>query len=700
MLIAAALAAGMNTALAGSVLPSDTELVPPKNNGQIIAPIAGFNWHTRSDNPIEVPIYKNVDRDSDDYWNYIVDELLLARVHAVLWHGRHCDSLTSGTRGRGDMCPRHLTKYVDAAKRAGAENILKAGYFDDTGNYPNAAGVSRLDLSNRNNWVYFWDHRMKIWFDTVPKNMWYLLDGKPVVVFWNLSSSNFSNQQGNASKLLAWLKNNFKARYGMEPVFILQDDWFTKDTTINSTHAYGKHSWFSPKTDIASSIYSYTSYNGAKWGAVAPAFSKQDPAREVSRRDGATLDMALAKGLDAKFTFLESWTNWAEGAGFYRSNSWSFPNQYISIVRKYADPKPETIRFQAEGADRFSDTTSNNEGGEYIDRALDVGRLADGSGWYVGWIKAGEWLEYRDVQLGDGTFRFTARVATNAPGKRLHLEVGGVTLPSVELPNTGGLGNYQLVHLGEVPLKAGMHKVRLAFDTSDGLNVDWFFLKRGAASNNDGVPAGYTWCANEGGSCTLSGLNDVAYGAQGKFYYKYGVTGTIAINNNTFGDPIPGVAKAGYYKPSSATPVVDPNAYYFIRAKHSGKALDVSGVSSDNGANIHQWALHGGDNQQWKFESAGDGYYFVKAKHSGKVVDVSGPSTDDGANVHQWSFHGGTNQQWKLQDAGDGHYYFVAKHSGKALDVSSQPNTGDGANVHQWSIHGGDNQKWKLEKAN
>jgi hypothetical protein len=40
----------------------------------------------------------------------------------------------------------------------------------------------------------------------------------------------------------------------------------------------------------------------------------------------------------------------------------------------------------------------------------------------------------------------------------------------------------------------------------------------------------------------------VAYGANGQFAYKYGVTGTITFNNATFGDPISGVTKAGFYK--------------------------------------------------------------------------------------------------------------------------------------------------------
>jgi len=66
-------------------------------------------------------------------------------------------------------------------------------------------------------------------------------------------------------------------------------------------------------------------------------------------------------------------------------------------------------------------------------------------------------------------------------------------------------------------------------------------------------PAGYTWCAGENGSFTLPGTCDLAYGANGSFNYLYGKTGTITFNNSTFGDPISGTVKAGYYKASSTT---------------------------------------------------------------------------------------------------------------------------------------------------
>ena len=58
----------------------------------------------------------------------------------------------------------------------------------------------------------------------------------------------------------------------------------------------------------------------------------------------------------------------------------------------------------------------------------------------------------------------------------------------------------------------------------------------------------YTWCAAEGQSFALTAPCDVAYGANGQFVFKAAQCGTVSFNNATFGDPIGGVAKAGYYR--------------------------------------------------------------------------------------------------------------------------------------------------------
>ena len=132
-------------------------------------------------------------------------------------------------------------------------------------------------------------------------------------------------------------------------------------------------------------------------------------------------------------------------------------------------------------------------------------------------------------------------------------------------------------------------------------------------------------------------------------------------------------------------------------AKHSNKCLDVDGASGGDGANVHQWGCHGGNNQKWRLEpvfTTGN-YYRILAHHSGKALDVSGVSTATGANVHQWEWWMGNNQLWELIPQGGGYYMIRARHSNKCLDVAGI-STANGANVYQWDCHGGNNQLWRI----
>ena len=76
--------------------------------------------------------------------------------------------------------------------------------------------------------------------------------------------------------------------------------------------------------------------------------------------------------------------------------------------------------------------------------------------------------------------------------------------------------------------------------------------KPASSSAPSGGPAGYTFCANENGTCSFSGSASVAYGANGAFNYLSATT-SIACNNTTFGDPIANVAKSCYYKLGAAS---------------------------------------------------------------------------------------------------------------------------------------------------
>ena len=160
--------------------------------------------------------------------------------------------------------------------------------------------------------------------------------------------------------------------------------------------------------------------------------------------------------------------------------------------------------------------------------------------------------------------------------------------------------------------------------------------------------------------------------------------------------------------PNSTNRVLQPDDIEGIRrlypirgpvfVRHSGRCLDIEGISTANGADATQWEYWGGQNQMFRIEWVEASHYRLIAQHSGRVIDVEAISTANGAQIHQWDWWGGDNQKFRLDPVGHGYYRVVAKHSGKCLDVAgiSQNN---GARVHQWDWWGGGNQQWRLGPA-
>jgi len=176
------------------------------------------------------------------------------------------------------------------------------------------------------------------------------------------------------------------------------------------------------------------------------------------------------------------------------------------------------------------------------------------------------------------------------------------------------------------------------------------------------------------------------FGAGNKF-----MTPTIANGKVYVGTPS-GVAVFGLID-ESRRPVQ-------IVARHSGKCLDVRGISVERGAAVQQWGCWNGPNQQWQLMPAGDGSFFVTSVNSGMVLDVYGAFTNNGDKIQQWSFLNGANQKWRLQAVSGNYYELVAGHSGKCLDVTGGTvAVQNGVAVQQWTCLGGTNQQWQLVPA-
>jgi hypothetical protein len=89
-----------------------------------------------------------------------------------------------------------------------------------------------------------------------------------------------------------------------------------------------------------------------------------------------------------------------------------------------------------------------------------------------------------------------------------------------------------------------------------------------------GGPSGYTACAVEGGSCTLTGPRMVAYGANGAFTYRL-LSATTDCSTAAFGgDPAFGVLKSCYLAPNGAP------AGGFSQCAGEGGACAVAGAQT------------------------------------------------------------------------------------------------------------------------
>lgn len=134
-------------------------------------------------------------------------------------------------------------------------------------------------------------------------------------------------------------------------------------------------------------------------------------------------------------------------------------------------------------------------------------------------------------------------------GKRLGAALSGIDVPT--LRDVALTGPY--LHDGSAPtLAAAVAAHRgLSLGASDLENLAAYLgqIGREEIAAPATLPPGAVKCANEWGTCTLpSGTPaTVYYGAGSSWSSRGAVSGSIACNNNSFGDPLYGTGKACYY---------------------------------------------------------------------------------------------------------------------------------------------------------
>ena len=218
----------------------------------------------------------------------------------------------------------------------------------------------------------------------------------------------------------------------------------------------------------------------------ATAADNDGSVSKVEFFNGAT---KLGEDLTAPYSF--SWTNVAAGSytitakatdniGASTTSSSVSISVTVSVIQTPFSGTPIALpgKVEAENYDKggqaiaFNESTTANQGGQYrTTEAVDIEVSTDG-GYNVGYITAGEWLEYTVNVATAGSYKVDARIATIATGKSFRIELDGVNLGTFSLPNTGGWQNWQTVTLNNVAFSAGQ-KVLRVFAVSADFNLNY-----------------------------------------------------------------------------------------------------------------------------------------------------------------------------------------------------------------------------------
>lgn len=147
--------------------------------------------------------------------------------------------------------------------------------------------------------------------------------------------------------------------------------------------------------------------------------------------------------------------------------------------------------------------------------------------------------------------------------------------------------------------------------------------------------------------------------------------------------------------------VVVDGIYEILCAADPTKSIDCCGASEQLGANIWLYDRNHSAAQYFSITNYDDGVQIV-CTLSGRAVDVSGGSFTDGANVQQWEDNDSRAQRWDIEAdgktvtvSGTSYPSYVIKSHGTsfALDVSGG-SAKSGTNIQIYTANSTDAQRW------
>lgn len=152
------------------------------------------------------------------------------------------------------------------------------------------------------------------------------------------------------------------------------------------------------------------------------------------------------------------------------------PSQVENAYQMLPARIPASIQAEDFDPAGYSDSTTANEGGAYrTDTGVDIKSITDGHA--VGWMTAGEWLEYTVYVETEGDYDLTIRSGAAGTGRTLRVSQCDTTLvQSFQVPSVADWGQFVTASAGKIRLKAGYQKIRVTVGTTDYVDLDWIHI--------------------------------------------------------------------------------------------------------------------------------------------------------------------------------------------------------------------------------
>ena len=363
-------------------------------------------------------LYTYTPENTEEAMDQLVSELVEAKVEVAYMHGRgdhdkvHNVDDRLYTGGPGAFGPRLIKRFVDAVKRSPyAKDHLKMAYFVDNAVFPRAYDDPKygnttgktMEWGDPDFQEYIWNYMFKPWYEVVPKDMLYIRpsSGAVPIQLWtaNFSEYDYNKKDNKILEFLEYIEGKMDETFGLKVDWILPDNFWKRDPRTEEKAA-GIQGWFTWGANITPTPWEFKGkyYSFAFNGGRLPLNNvwyndwvyDKDPILETGTpvldnsgkpkddahfsslaKDGKTPVIREifenGKKVKSEWIVLESWVDWAEGSTWYRSDhpEYLYPNQYISLVREFADEESQCILLEAEGCDDYYDKTPGNSGGAY-----------------------------------------------------------------------------------------------------------------------------------------------------------------------------------------------------------------------------------------------------------------------------------------------------------------------------------------------